>query len=600
MWAYRALFGRVRRSSYAAPVLSVPSPPAAPPVLTDPVHGPEGRVAWVEVGAEPVIVVRAPGLADRRLPGCARPHRDGTGVVRFLDRDALVLGTAAGPLAILDLRTGERRDLATPGHASGLAVAPDGRRVAAAFDDGGSCRVGVVDVATGALTVLSEASFAWDPAWSPDGSTLVWVEWDLPAMPWDASRLVGTEADGGGPGRRIVAGGDDVGISQPRFAPDGALGFLLDRRLHWMGSLDSAPQPFDRDPSTEHGPAPLGPGQRSWGWVGSEVVCTRGNEVVRMARDGAVRVVAPGFARAIDTTAAGTWIGVADDWNVDAHLHGIEARPHPDDATPHPEWITVRADAGAVPTLVWRAPGVAPGPAPLLVDVHGGPIGGVVADRRAAQRASYWTNRGWVVVTPGYRGTTGFGEAHRRALRGEWGVADVADVAATIRYAVASGAADPARVAISGGSAGGFTALLVAIHHPDLVRAVVSTFGVTDLLACAETTWRFESGFFDWLIGPLPGARAEYVARSPVTHADALRVPLLVFQGTDDIVVTPDQADRLVAAVRATGTTVEDVRFHGEGHGWKRPETGITELETTDAFLRRHVQDRHYGPDEQD
>ncbi|HEY7440758.1 MAG TPA: prolyl oligopeptidase family serine peptidase, partial [Acidimicrobiia bacterium] len=196
---------------------------------------------------------------------------------------------------------------------------------------------------------------------------------------------------------------------------------------------------------------------------------------------------------------------------------------------------------------------------------------------------------GWAVLRPNPRGSTGYGRRYWRALGGRWGSLDVDDVAAGIRAAGANGWCDPRRVAIAGGSAGGLIVLLACAWHGDLIRAGVSRYGVTDLLELAATTHRFESGYIDDLVGPLPEHADRYRERSPVTHAAAIRVPLLVLQGDADAVVPPAQARALVEAVRAAGGTVEEHVYEGEGHGWSRPETVEDALARTIEFLERHV-----------
>jgi len=133
------------------------------------------------------------------------------------------------------------------------------------------------------------------------------------------------------------------------------------------------------------------------------------------------------------------------------------------------------------------------------------------------------------------------------------------------------------------------TALLVGAHHPDLVRAAVSMYGVTDLFDLAETTHRFESRYLDRIVGELPRDADRYRDRSPVTHAGAIRCPLLVLQGSADQVVPPAQARALVDAVRAAGGTVEHHEYEGEGHGWSATATVLDVYERTDAFLTRTV-----------
>jgi dipeptidyl aminopeptidase/acylaminoacyl peptidase len=224
---------------------------------------------------------------------------------------------------------------------------------------------------------------------------------------------------------------------------------------------------------------------------------------------------------------------------------------------------------------------------PMLVDVHGGPTGQATVSW--STRAQYFVSRGWAVLTPDYRGSTGYGRAYAQALAGGWGELDVADTAAGIRAAGEERWCDPRRVAAMGGSAGGLTVLLLCVHHGDLVRAGVSLYGVTDLFDLARTTHRFESRYLDRVVGTLPADSDLYRDRSPVSHAADIRVPLLVLQGDADRVVPPEQARALVDAVREAGGTVEHQVYEGEGHGWGRPETVEDALTRTESFLQQFV-----------
>ncbi len=259
-------------------------------------------------------------------------------------------------------------------------------------------------------------------------------------------------------------------------------------------------------------------------------------------------------------------------------------------AAVEPESVTWRSGNATVHGLLYRPAESALGPGtlpPLLVLVHGGPTDQATAGWQP--RVAYFVDRGWAVLRPDHRGSTGFGREYAQALRERWGELDVVDTADGIRSAGESGWCDPDRVAVMGGSAGGLTTFLVCAQHGTLVRAGVSLFGVTNLFDLAETTHRFESRYVDWLVGPLPDAADRYVAHSPVTHAATIRVPLLVLQGDADKVVPPAQAEEVVDAVRGAGGTVEHHVYEGEGHGWAKPETMIDELERVDAFLTRWV-----------
>jgi len=224
---------------------------------------------------------------------------------------------------------------------------------------------------------------------------------------------------------------------------------------------------------------------------------------------------------------------------------------------------------------------------PLLVSVHGGPTSQALADW--APRLQYFSSRGWAVLQPNYRGSTGYGDVHRRALEGHWGVRDVDDVAAGIKHVTKEGFADARCVVLMGGSAGGLTVLNLAALNPDLVTAVIALFPVTDLIELDATTHRFESGYNARLVGPLPDARDTYVANSATTHADKIRVPVLLLHGSADDNVPPAQSGVIETALRRAGTPVERHVYEGEGHGWRRAATLDDELARVGDFLARRV-----------
>jgi dipeptidyl aminopeptidase/acylaminoacyl peptidase len=221
----------------------------------------------------------------------------------------------------------------------------------------------------------------------------------------------------------------------------------------------------------------------------------------------------------------------------------------------------------------------------LLVSVHGGPTSQALADWNP--RVQRFVERGWTVLQPNYRGSTGYGSGYRRALDGRWGERDVADVAAGIRHATKEGWGDPRRVVLMGGSAGGLTVLLVAALHNDLVAAVVALFPVVDVVDLHATTHRFESGYTPRLVGALPAALDTWRERSPISRAADIRAPVLLLHGRDDRSVRPEQSAELERVLRAAGRFVERHVYDGEGHGWRRAETVADELQRVDAFLAR-------------
>jgi len=212
-------------------------------------------------------------------------------------------------------------------------------------------------------------------------------------------------------------------------------------------------------------------------------------------------------------------------------------------------------------------PGEAP---PLLVLIHGGPT--AAARPQLQLGTQYWTSRGFAVVDVNYGGSTGYGRAYREQLRGTWGVVDLDDCEAAARWLAQQGRVDPQRLCIRGGSAGGYTTL-AALAFRDTFAAGASHYGVADLEALATETHKFESRYLDGLVGPYPARRDVYVARSPIHHVEGFDRPLVVFQGLEDEIVPPNQAEMIVAALRARGVPVAYVAFEGEQHGFRQAAT---------------------------
>jgi dipeptidyl aminopeptidase/acylaminoacyl peptidase len=510
------------------------------------------------------------------------------------------------------------------------AVSPDGSRVAYVVDGRHVAVAGVAEGGQWPVRVSAAApgpDFAFDPVWSPDGLRLAWMEWDVPRMPWDGARIMTGPADGG---ERpvVVAGGEQVAVSQPRFSPDGShLAFLSDA-AGWCNLWVISPhdgsggRPVVQEPH-EHGDPAWGPGQRSFAWApdGSALVFGRneggfGRLMLAPVDGSAPRELATGVHGGL------SWVG-----DRLAAMHSAPRTPNEVvalDVVSGGRTVLARGpvggfvEAGLVePELVeWDGPAVGgldagpvhgrlyrparpvsagPGggastladPPPLLVWIHGGPTGQMPAAFNA--RVAFFLDRGWAVLVPDHRGSTGWGRSYAQALQGRWGELDVADTAAGMRAAAELGWADPRRMVPIGGSAGGFTVLLLLALQPELCAAGVDLYGVADLLELNETTHRFEAHYLHGVVGPLPATVDRYRERSPVNLAGRIRAPLLILQGSADKVVPPAQSQAVAEAVRARGGAVEHHVYEGEGHGWSRPETVVDELERTESFLSRHV-----------
>jgi dipeptidyl aminopeptidase/acylaminoacyl peptidase len=479
------------------------------------------------------------------------------------------------------------------------AVSPDGARVAYVIDARDVCVTSMDPEGPWPVRLTSGADFALDPAWSPDGRTLAWVEWDVPNMPWDESRIVVRDAEASTE-PKVVAGGVGVSVCQPRFSSDGTLGFV-DDASGWANVVAGSTRV---DEAREHAGATWGPGDRSWCWSpdGRSVAYTRNedgwgslhvrdlvtNDDRRLGRavHGAVSWVGDRIAAIRSGGITPNAIVVYEpDRRVVARgpVAGFEG------VVQEPEVVRWTADDGTELVARLYRPLVDDlgAPPPMICWVHGGPTGQWGIEFRA--RFAYWTDRGWAVLVPDHRGSTGHGRAFRQALHGRWGELDTADCASAIATAGERGWGDPKRMVIMGGSAGGFTVLNVLASHPDLCAAGVDLFGVTDLLDLDETTHRYEAHYLHSIVGPLPETVARYRERSPITRADLITAPLLILQGDADKVVPLAQSQSIHDRLRALGREVELHVYEGEGHGWGRPATVMDELERTESFLRRHV-----------
>ena len=221
-------------------------------------------------------------------------------------------------------------------------------------------------------------------------------------------------------------------------------------------------------------------------------------------------------------------------------------------------------------------------PPPLLVLSHGGPTGNARSSLDLG--IQYWTNRGIGVVDVNYGGSTGYGTDYRNRLRGQWGVVDTRDCVAAAEFLAATGRADSARMAIKGGSAGGYTTLC-ALVFTDVFAAGISRYGVADLATLATDTHKFESRYLDSMIGPWPEEADLYRERSPIHHTERLATPMIVLQGSEDPVVPPTQAEQLVAALEAAHVPHAYVLYDGESHGFRQAENIANALEQELSFL---------------
>jgi len=477
----------------------------------------------------------------------------------------------------------------------------------------------------GPRVLVTGPDFVSDPRFSPDGGQLCWLQWDHPDMPWDGTELCVADLRWSdvGPGLShpaVVAGastgqgslGRGESVFQPRWADDGSLWFVSDRS-GWWNLYRRPPAASDaRNVAIEtmvERDAELGMPQWVFGQsrydfldngrvVVAELsdgfehllvrsasgsvtrldlpytsfggVSARGDEIVVVA---ASATAEPAVVR-LTLVPGGTALAAAPEILRPPRDLGLDPAwfsvPEPisfptspldgESRTAHALYYPPTNPEAVVPPASVERP-------PLLVLIHGGPT---AAARPMLQIGTqYWTSRGFAVVDVNYGGSIGYGRAYRDQLRGNWGVVDLDDCEAAARWLGAQGRVDPERLCIRGGSAGGYTTLAVLAFRSTFA-AGASHYGVADLEALATETHKFESRYLDSLIGPYPADRQVYVDRSPIHHVEGFDRPLAVFQGLEDEVVPPNQAEMIVGALCERKVPVAYVTFAGEQHGFRQ------------------------------
>jgi dipeptidyl aminopeptidase/acylaminoacyl peptidase len=449
--------------------------------------------------------------------------------------------------------------------------------------------------------LFGEADFVAYPRVSADGARLAWIAWDFPAMPWDATRLyVANLTPEGLAGAHIVAGGEAVSAFEPQWAADGSLAWLSDESGFWnlYDDRDGAARPILPRRAEFGGPL-WNLGQANYALMGDGTIVAAAREaggetlLVIDRTSGAARPIPLPFLaltsiHRLDETRIAAIAHAAAETSavviVDVASGGFEIPRRPSPARlaagciSRAEPISFPSTGGRTAHALFYPPAndafAAPAGErpPLIVQAHGGPTG--AASGAFNLGIQYWTSRGFALVDVDYGGSAGYGRAYRQLLEGQWGVVDVEDVIAAARRLADAGKVDSKRIAIHGGSAGGFT-VLAALSQSDVFAAGGDFYGVADLEALARDTHKFESRYLDGLIGPWPAAKAVYDARSPINHLEGFKAPLLILQGAEDPIVPPNQAYMIRDALKARGVPVAYIEFAGEGHGFRRAENII-------------------------
>ncbi len=595
-----------------------------------------GRLHWIESRPQErgrsVLVAKTPGGVIEEVTGAesnirsrvheygGRAYGLGDGLVvycEFPDQRVYVQRGAAAPRALTP--DGYRY--------ADFAAGSDGRTFFAVREDHSAPREPVnaivaidVEVESDGRVLFDRSDFVAYPRPSADGR-IAFIAWNHPNMPWDATTLYVARLGANGlEDLRAIAGGSETAaesVIEPVWDLDGTLYFLSDRGGHWnLYRWKDGPTEAVTAIDADFGGPLWNLGAATYALTGD------GRALARICRNAVDQLVLvdlasgrltelalpfvsfgsvgvldaeDGFAIAASETALQALItfSLRDGSHRVVRTAGpvslvpdfvSRAEPIRFPTPPGADGVPREAHAFYHPPHNPRCSSPKDAKPPLLVLVHGGPT--AHASPALSPSHQFWTTRGFAVVNVNYGGSSGFGRDYRNRLHGEWGVVDLADAVAAVDHLVARGRVDGARVAIRGGSAGGFT-VLASLAFTRRFAAGINYFGVADLESLAADTHKFESHYLDQLVAPLPEGLATYRARSPIHHLEALDGALITFQGDEDLAVPPAQSRGIVAAVRARGKPVAYLEFQGEQHGFRRAENIARALEAELYFLGR-------------
>lgn len=463
------------------------------------------------------------------------------------------------------------------------------------------------------ITVASGNDFYSSPKLSHDGARLAWQTWNHPHMPWDQSEVwIGElDRDGNVKSSRKIAGSEDESVLQPEWSPMGELYFVSDRNDWWniYRARGEGDEPVYRRDAEFGGPQWVF-GQRFYDFSGpDEIVCVfseaGGSRLgVIDLNSGRMKLIELLYTSLHNVQASGRTVAVYAGSStlaervlvidLDTHAQEVVKVSNPAHIEPGyfsiPKPIEFPTEHGLVANAVYYPPhnqdfqAPADQKPPLVVHCHGGPTGS--GGPSYPFEYQYWTSRGFALVDVNYGGSSGYGRAYRQRLNGEWGVVDVDDCINAARHLVEQGLADGQRVSITGGSAGGYTVLL-SLTKRDFYNAGASHYGIGDLALFIQETHKFESRYCDLLIGPYPEAADIYHDRSAVYFADNLKCPVILFQGLEDKVVPPSQAETFIAVCKRDRLPYAYVPFEGEQHGFRQEKNIRRAFEGELYFLAR-------------
>lgn len=566
------------------------------------------------------------GLAEHITAEPAPGGTIGYGGSAYALHHNMVVYASGGQLIALQLDTGAQSTI-TPKYEGSAAptISPCGRFAAFVIEIEGHAEILVADTSGSALPVklTQSPAFAGNPIFSPDGSRIAWMEWIEGRMPWEQSTLhiatfarPAAEADGPAallPMEVRTLATPNVSYANPHWTPDGECFAYTSDESGWR-SLYIAEPDGQGGERVDTGTGEIGGPD----WIVGQFAVRCGAEGRRLyairrhrSRADLIRVTLPD--RRVEVLAS-DWTALGD---LVVHPGQPDLLAYVASSPTSPQVLVTRsgdeeivrastavglvdrevlaqgeivewpaADGTMVYGILYRARN-GDGPRPALVMIHGGPTGEVANGWQA--QAQYFASKGWHYLIVNYRGGTGSGRAYQNLLDGAWGVVDVEDARTGAEYLVGQGLADPTRLAITGGSAGGYTTMMAVTRDPDFWAAGVALFGIGNLYDSDQGTHRFESHYTSTLVGPLPETAMKWIERSPLTHVRKVKAPVQLFHGKEDKAVPYEQSVEFADAIKAQGGIVELVLYDDEGHGFQKEKNRKDYVEKMDAFLDKYV-----------
>lgn len=536
----------------------------------------------------------------------------------FTVRDGQAVFAARGRLYAVALNHGAPRPI-TPafGDAASPVISPDGTQVlfVHTYERSDCLGLAAMDGTGWPLKLAHGADFYMQPTWHPDGKQLAWIEWDHPQMPWDGTRLMTARLDGASlVDVKQLHGAPEQPAFQPVFSPDGRrLAFLAnDGEWDTLYCLDLA---SGKKRALVKNAALMEP---AWG-QGMRLIAWSGQTLFYLRNDRGWRTLwqvdaGTGKSEQLDV-APYTWINEISASPVGQKVAFVGSSAQIPERVVLWEKGKMRvlrrsssetldpAEMVEPQPIQWPAPDGTPvfgmyypptntcytaeGLPPALVNIHGGPTSAQTACFN--HRAAFFTTRGYAYLEVNYRGSSGYGRKYMLMLRQKWGLFDTEDAVGGAKALAALGYADPQRIVVMGGSAGGYTVLNALEQFPGVFKAGIDLFGVSNLFDFLIGTHKFEERYNDSLVGVLPQDAERFRAWSPALHTDKIKDPLAVFQGADDKVVPPEHSEQIVATLRANKVPHIYKLYPGEGHGWRKTETIIDFYTTVDKFLKQYV-----------